>query len=149
MNICVSVNREKNLVVVNLRVGMNWLLIYIIDKWWGYMLFFFLFFVFSCFWSRTVCNRSVLFLCKRHIFFMKKIHIGASLVAQWLRVCLLMQGTRVRALVWGDRTCREAAGPVSHNYWACASGACAPQQERPRQWEARAPRWRVAPACHN
>ena len=24
----------------------------------------------------------------------------ASLVAQWLRVCLLMQGTRVRALVW-------------------------------------------------
>ena len=22
--------------------------------------------------------------------------------------------------------------PVSQNYWACASGACAPQQERPR-----------------
>ena len=21
--------------------------------------------------------------------------------------------------------------PVSHNYWACATGACAPQQERP------------------
>ena len=73
----------------------------------------------------------------------------ASLVAQWLRICLLMQGTRVRALVWEDPTCRGAAGPVSHNYWACASGACAPQQERPRQWEARAPRGRVAPACHN
>ena len=41
--------------------------------------------------------------------------IGASLVAQWLGVCLLMQGTRVRALVWGDPTCRGAAGPVSHN----------------------------------
>ena len=40
----------------------------------------------------------------------------ASLVAQWLRVCLLMQGTRVRALVWEDPTCRRAAGPVSHNY---------------------------------
>ena len=40
----------------------------------------------------------------------------ASLVAQWLRVCLLMQGTRVRALVWEDPTCRGAAGPVSHNY---------------------------------
>ena len=40
---------------------------------------------------------------------------GASLVAQWLRVCLLMQGTRVRALVWGDPTCHGAAGPVSHN----------------------------------
>ena len=42
--------------------------------------------------------------------------IWASLVAQWLRVCLLMQGTRVRALVWEDPTCRGAAGPVSHNY---------------------------------
>ena len=39
----------------------------------------------------------------------------ASLVAQWLRICLLMQGTRVRALVWEDPTCRGAAGPVSHN----------------------------------
>ena len=57
---------------------------------------------------------------------------GASLVAQWLRSCLPMQGTRVWALVWEDPTCRGATGPVRHNYWACASGACAPQQERPR-----------------
>ena len=41
---------------------------------------------------------------------------GASLVAQWLRVCLLMQGTRVQALVWEDPTCRGATRPVSHNY---------------------------------
>ena len=41
---------------------------------------------------------------------------GASLVARWLRICLLMQGTRVRALVWEDPTCRGAAWPVSHNY---------------------------------
>ena len=74
---------------------------------------------------------------------------GASLVAQWLRICLPMQGTRVRALVWEDPTCHGAAGPVSHNYWACASGACAPHQERPRRWEACAPRWRVVPTCHN
>ena len=40
---------------------------------------------------------------------------GASLVAQLLRVCLPMQGTRVRALVWEDPTCRVATGPVSHN----------------------------------
>ena len=39
----------------------------------------------------------------------------ASLVAQWLRICLLMQGTRVRALVWEDPTCHGATGPVSHN----------------------------------
>ena len=76
-------------------------------------------------------------------------YIRASLVAQWLRVCLLRQGTQIRALVWEDPACRGTAGPVSHNYWACASGACALQRERPRQWEARAPRWRVAPTCHN
>ena len=56
----------------------------------------------------------------------------ASLVAQWLRLCLPMQGTRVRSLVWEDPTCCGATRPVCHNYWDCASGACAPQQERPR-----------------
>ena len=77
------------------------------------------------------------------------VHWRASLVVQWLRIRLPMQGTRVRALVWEDPTYHRATGPVSHNYWACASGACAPQQERTRQWEARAPRWRVAPARRN
>ena len=47
---------------------------------------------------------------------LKKSYSRASLVAQWLRICLLMQGTRVRALVWEDPTCHGAAGPVSHNY---------------------------------
>ena len=46
--------------------------------------------------------------------FIKKT-VRASLVAQWLRIRLPMQGTRVRALVWEDPTCRGAAGPVSHN----------------------------------
>ena len=41
---------------------------------------------------------------------------GASLVAQWLRICLPMQGTRVRALVWEDPTCHRATRPMSHNY---------------------------------
>ena len=31
-----------------------------------------------------------------------------------------MQGTRVPALVQEDPTCRRAAKPVRHNYWACA-----------------------------
>ena len=42
--------------------------------------------------------------------------VRASVVVQWLRICLPMQGTRVRALVWEDPTCRRAARPVSHNY---------------------------------
>ena len=102
----------------------------------------------------------------------------ASLVAQWLGICLPMQGTRVQALVWEDPTCHGATGPVGHNYWACilepesynywarvpqllslcsrarkpqllspratttearAPRAHALQQEKPPQWEARAP----------
>ena len=45
---------------------------------------------------------------------------GASLVAQWLRIRLPMQETRVRALVWEDPTCREGTKPVRHTCWACA-----------------------------
>ena len=41
----------------------------------------------------------------------QKDNRGASLVAQWLRIRLPMQGTRVRALVQEDPTCRGAARP--------------------------------------
>ena len=57
-----------------------------------------------------------------------KPKLRASPVAQWLRVCLPMQGTQAWALVWEDPTCCRATRPVSHNYWACASGACAPNK---------------------
>ena len=43
-------------------------------------------------------------------------HFRVSLVAQRLRIRLPMQGTRVRALVWEDPTCRGATKPVRHNY---------------------------------
>ena len=45
----------------------------------------------------------------------------ASLVARWLGVRLPMPGTRVRALVREDPTCRGATRPVSHNYWSPCS----------------------------
>ena len=41
---------------------------------------------------------------------------GTSLVVHWLRICLLTQGTRVRALVWEDPTCCGATKPVRHSY---------------------------------
>ena len=50
----------------------------------------------------------------------KKRESGTSLVAQWLRIRLPMQGTQVQALVQEDATCRGATKPVRHNYWACA-----------------------------
>ena len=105
----------------------------------------------------------------------KKLY-RASLVAQWLRIRLPMQGTRVWALVREDPTCRGATKPVCHNYWASTleptshnhwtckpqllslwattteahvPRACAPHQEKPPQWEAHTPQRRVAPARHN
>ncbi|XP_059943857.1 protein S100-A5 isoform X1 [Mesoplodon densirostris] len=45
-----------------------------------------------------------------------KEYSGTSLVAQWLRILLPMQGTRVRTLVREDPTCRGATKPGCHNY---------------------------------
>ena len=45
----------------------------------------------------------------------KKI-FRASLVVQWLRIRLPMQGTWVRTLVREDPTCRGATKAVRHNY---------------------------------
>ena len=42
--------------------------------------------------------------------------VRASLMAQWLRVCLPMQETQVRALVREDPTCRGATKPMRHDY---------------------------------
>ena len=68
-----------------------------------------------------------------------------SLVAQWLRIHLPMQGTWVQSLIWEDPTCHRAPKPMCYNYWAhepqllkpVNSGACALQQAKPLQWEAR------------
>ena len=69
----------------------------------------------------------------------------------WESTCQ-WRGTQVRALVWEDPSCHEAARPGCHNSWACmpwspravtmeawAPRACTLQQEKPPQWEARAP----------
>ena len=69
-------------------------------------------------YSKLVLYLPIIF----HAFFVKmsytlfKLNLGASLVEQWLRIRLPMQGTRVRALVQEDPTCRGATKPVRHNY---------------------------------
>ena len=57
------------------------------------------------------------------VLFPFKKYGRTSLVTQWLRIRLPMQGTRVRALVPEDPTCRRATKPtttVGHNYWTSA-----------------------------
>ena len=55
-----------------------------------------------------------------------------SPVIQWLRICLPMQGTWVRSLVWEDFKCLEAAKPVGHDYWSPSFRAQEPQLEKAR-----------------
>ena len=62
----------------------------------------------------------------------------ASLVAQWLRINLSMQGTQVWALIQEDPICRRATGHMHHSYWACTLEpvshnywACEPQLLKP------------------
>ena len=42
-----------------------------------------------------------------------------SLVVQWIRIRLPMQGTWILSLVQEDSTCHGGAKLVCHNYWAC------------------------------
>ena len=57
-------------------------------------------------------------------------------MAQWLGICLPMQGTRVRVLVWEDPTCREAAKLMRPQLLSLRSRAHEPQLT-------------TDPTCHN
>ena len=69
---------------------------------------------------------------------LKSSFMRASLVVQWLRVRLSVQGTWVQSLVWEDPTRCQETRPVYHNYWAPRPRAHAPQHNKPLQWEAQA-----------
>ena len=78
-------------------------------------------------------------------------------MVQWLRLCLVMQGTPVWSLVQENRTCHGATKPLCHNYWACAlepsshnywiriPKACTLQQEKPLHQEACTPQLESSP----
>ena len=76
------------------------------------------------------------------------IHTHIFAVFQWLRTCLPVQRTQFQALVGEGPTCRGAPKPV-HLTEALGPRAAAPQQEKPPQWEAHAPRLEAAPAHHS
>ena len=76
------------------------------------------------------------YLCHGMILFSKVVSKWTSLVVQWMRICLPLQGTRVWFLVWEDPTCRGATEPVSCNCWnpctwslGSATGAAPPCSE--------------------
>ena len=58
---------------------------------------------------------------------------------------LEIQGTWVQFLVQEDPTCCTATKPAHHTCWSLHTRGCAPQQEKPPQWEAQAPQ--LGEAC--
>ena len=75
-------------------------------------------------------------IMKANLLYSTKLTVRNSLVTQWLRIHLPMQGTWVRSLVWEGPTCCGATKRMCHNYWTSEPRACALKQEKPRQWEA-------------
>ena len=68
---------------------------------------------------------------KKHMFW-KEGRI--SLTAQWLRIRLSVQGTRIRSLVQEDPTCCGATRPVCHDDGACTLD--------PALWNKKPPQWK-------
>ena len=74
--------------------------------------------------------------------FISEMKTWTSLMVQWLRIYLPMQGTQVRSLVLEDSSCCGTKKSMSCNYWAHTpqqlkpshARDCAPQQEKPLQW---------------
>ena len=54
-----------------------------------------------------------------------------SLVVQWIRIHLPLQGTWVQSLVREDSACHRRLKPTHHNDWAWAPKACALRKRSP------------------
>ena len=67
-------------------------------------------------WKQPKCPSTDEWIKKMLYIYTVEYYSGTSLVAQWLRIRLPMQGTRVRALVREDPTCRRTTKPMHHNY---------------------------------
>ena len=67
---------------------------------------------------------------------------------QWLRICLLMQGTWVWSLVLEDLTCHGATKSVGHKYWSLHALEPGLHSKRSRCDE-KHHHWRVVPDLHS
>ena len=76
-------------------------------------------------------------------------HPGTSLVGQWIRIRMPMQGTGVRSLVQEDPHTSEQLSLWATTPEAHVPRARAPQQEKPLQWEAAHHNKKAAPARRN
>ena len=54
---------------------------------------------------------------EKGVFYFYLENKGTSLVAQWVRIALPVQGTRGQPLAWEDPTCLGAAEPTCRSFW--------------------------------
>ena len=99
-----------------------------------------LFFLFCCRFSNKFPPSCLFFI---GVTTCLRISQGTSLMAQWLGICLPVQGTWVWYLAQENPICHRATQPMFRNYWDCAP------QQRLLQSEACTAQWRVAPTSHN
>ena len=124
------------------------------------------FFKNSAWWH--VKRRSALLII-REKYKSKLQWVRTSLVVQWVRIHLPVEGTWIQSLIREDSSCLRTSKPMRHNYWTWALGrkshncwapelellkhvpsrAHAPKQEEPPQREAHTTQQRVAPAHHS
>ena len=78
--------------------------------------------------------------------FKKQKSLRTSLVVQWLRIHLPMEGMQVWSLVQEDSTCHRATKSMCCNYWNLHPRAHTPQQGTPLQWEVRASQLESGPS---
>ena len=65
-------------------------------------------------------------------FCVQKPQYSTSLLVQWLRICLPMEGTQVQPLIQEDHTCHRATKPMVHQLVCPRPHA---QQEKPLRRE--------------
>ena len=79
----------------------------------------------------------------------QNISVRTTLVVQWLRIRLPVQGAPAGSLAQEDPMCHGATKSLCHHYWCPCPRASAPPQKKPPQREARALRGRAVPALCN
>ena len=103
----------------------------------------------EAYWSTMVFLLK--YLCHPGFYgFIFKFRFRTSLVVQWLRILLPIQGTYVRSLVWDDSTYCGTTKLVSCNYWSLC--AREPVFRNKGSYHNGKPMYRnqsVAPACQN
>ena len=79
------------------------------------------FFVYFACKLSDMCFSNIFSQCLTCLFIpLMEFYFKKPMLAQWYKIRLSMQETRVQFLIWEDFTCHGATKPVCHSHSACA-----------------------------